>query len=141
MYQKLSKSILGGKISNISRVCDLVCIQIETCNEVVCIHIQSFFRFLKNGNVVISSNDIYNCSDKFNDEDFEWDVPGKSVFDESLNLYKKDLFNISILKIKRNRAGDLKIIFQHGYVLEILIDTIKNEEKYRIFNQHIEYIR
>ena len=140
MYRKLVNRIRGGKISDISRICDLVSMKIETLDTPVYLHIQSFFRVLHNGKIVISLDDIYKSGD-LETKEFEWDVPGKSVFDESLNMHKKELQNSRILKIRKKQSGDFTIFFENGYVLEIFVDTVMKEEKYRFFDDRLEYIK
>ena len=140
MYRELVNRIRGGKIIDISRSCDLVCIKIETIDNPVYLHIQSFFRVLQNGKIVISVDDIYK-SRNLETEEFEWDVPGNSVFDESLNMHRKEIQNSKILKTRKKLNGDFAIFFEHGYVLEIFVDTVLQEEKYRFFDDCFEYIK
>ena len=83
MVENLLTQIIGGKINNISRVCDLICIEISN-NKNTFIHIQSFFRILKNNKVIIYTEDIYRCKKYINSDNFNWDIPGDSIFDEAV---------------------------------------------------------
>ena len=133
----LFDELLGSKISQISRVCDLVCMQLTTPkgNE-LCLHIQSFFRIIKDGDVIICSEDMYRCASSSNYESFEWDVPGNSIYDQALKKIREDLRNVSIIEYNRNDIGDMSIIFENNLILQIFVDTIESEEKYRIFNDN-----
>ena len=140
MYRKIFKYIVGGKISQISRVCNLICISIESCGISTHLHIQTFFRVLHNGKVVISSEDIYKSDGETSPDCFSWDVPGNSLFDKSLLINQGKWFDKKITDVQRKRNKDLKIVFDDKYVLEIFVDTVSLEEKYRIFNDYNEGI-
>ena len=89
MNKALLNKIIEGQIVNISRSCNLISIQIRSKNgKQLAIHIQSFFRIINKTVVLISSEDIYRPSLKYQDEDFDWDIPGKSIFDETIQKYK-----------------------------------------------------
>ena len=131
----LFDELLGSKIFQISRVCDLVSMQLTTQkgNE-LCLHIQSFFRIIKDRDVIISSEDMYRCASSSNCESFEWDVPGNSIYDQALEKIREDLYNAAIVEYNRNDIGDMSITFENNLILQILVDTTESEEKYRIFN-------
>ena len=129
--------IIGSKILKISRVCDLASIQFLNCHEmVVTLNIQCFFRVLKNNKVLICSEDMYRCDSAYECETFEWDIPGKSVYDQAVNKHIKELTNIVVVDCKQNTSGDISIMFENDIVLQIIIDTTMSEEKYRIFNDN-----
>lgn len=135
MYTYLIDSLCGGKIFNISRVCNLISIDIHTKgNEEIHLHIQTFFRIVKKNKVVLSSEDIYRCGRNCNKNEFEWDVPGQSVFDESLLENKSVICNSTIQKVEKEKNGDLTICLNNDICLQAFIDTTKKEEKYRIFS-------
>ena len=130
-------NIIGSKISKISRVCDLVSIQFSTCNKmIVTLNIQCFFRVLKNNKVLICSEDMYRCASAFEQESFEWDIPGKSVYDQTVKKHIKELTNLVVVDCKQNDSGDISIMFEDDNVLQIFVDTTMSEEKYRIFNDN-----
>lgn len=131
-----SNKLRGGKISKISRSCNLISIQVKGKDEEeIFLHIQSFFRILKNRKILVSSDDIYRCGEKCSAENFVWDTPGNSVFDEVLQTYITQICNVKILQVKQEESNDLIITLEDGWMLQILIDTTISEEKYRIFNQ------
>ena len=104
------------------------------------LHIQSFFRFLKKDRLLISSEDMYRCGKKCIPERFRWDEPGNSLFDEALDTNIDIITGSKIKKIVKEANGDLTIVFENSLSLQILIDTIESEEKYRIFNSEEEFV-
>ena len=134
------KKLVGGKITGISRICNLISIEISKSNEKIFLHIQSFFRILKSDKIILSSEDIYKKGLVCNVDFFEWDVVGQSLFDEELNKNREMLFAGKILRIKMESNGDLSIFFEYGLTLQIFIDTINDEEKYRIFDQNNAFV-
>lgn len=137
MENSLFAEFIGKKISNISRVCDLVCIEFKSSDqETVSLHIQSFFRFIKNNKVFICSDDMCRCDSQYENEEFEWDVPGKSVYDKSIIKHYDMICDSAVLQINQNSLGDLTIAFENDIALQIFVDTTETEEKYRIINQY-----
>ncbi len=135
MEESLFNELIEKKICKINRVCDLVCIEFGTKDKGdLFLHIQCFFRILKNNRVFVCSDDMCRCDGQYDYETFEWDVPGKSVYDTSINEYKDVLFNPRVINVNKNAIGDLTVVFEDGMCLQIFVDTTKSEEKYRIFN-------
>ena len=135
MDDNLLKKIIGGKLGDITRICNLISIRLdfEEQNNVF-LHIQSFFRILKDGKVILSSEDMYKCGKNSDDENFVWDTPGKSLFDESIKEHTNDLVGTCIIDCKKIDSGDCIISFEKDIVFQILIDTVEFEEKYRVFD-------
>ena len=99
-------SLKGGVISQISRTCDMVSIRVDLKNaEVIFIHIQSFFRIIKNNKVIISSEDIFQCDKCYDNCSFEWDIPGQSVFDNSIKEHQSELCDLKIIEMNQNSIG------------------------------------
>ncbi len=140
MVENLLTQIIGGKINNISRVCDLICIEISNNNKNIFIHIQSFFRILKNNKVIISGEDIYRCKKDINPDNFNWDIPGDSIFDEAVKNYYSILTNSQIIEAEKNITGDLYILLENNLFLQIIVDTSESEEKYRVFDDFQSFI-
>ncbi len=141
MKEKLLKSLIGGKVAKISRVCDLICIQIESESKMCSyIDIQCFFRALKDNEIIISSDDIYRCDKRFNVEEFAWDIPGQSVFDKQVQYYSMLIFKSSIVSIQIEKCGDLIIGLENNIVLQIMVNTSVCEENFRIFNDNEELV-
>ena len=141
MINSLRLEIKGNKIINISRACDLVCIDFGTPKgEVISLHIQCFFRLIKDGKILVSSDDIYRCPTSIDSESFAWDIPGQSIFDLNLSLYWDIITNSPVCSVHFKKIGDLEIKFEQNMMLQIIVDTSITEEKYRIFNSTKEMI-
>ena len=136
MNENYLNNFLGGRIASLSRACDMVCIgfNLSNSNEIY-IHIQSFFRILKDNMIIVSSQDMCrrgsNCKDN---EEFNWDVPGQTRYDDSLNEHIGTLIGSVVVDVKQETNGDLVLFFNNDVVLQIFIDTVEIEEKYRIFS-------
>ena len=136
MNKKLIRDLIQSKIIKISRICDLICIEFETREQKeVYLHIQSFFRIIRNKKIILSSEDMYRCGEKCNSEQFEWDIPGNSIFDECL-INNKDLYQYQLLNVKFTKYGDVRFLFENNIIIQIMIDTTCIEEKYRIFDSN-----
>lgn len=139
MGRVLLEKMIGGIIFAIHRVCDLITIQINTLgNEVINLHIQTFFRALKGKKVIISSEDMYRSKAEIDSESFELDAMGNSIYDESIERYLSIIQGSKILKAYQEKNGDLIIALENDLVFEVLINTSVTEEKYRIFNDDEE---
>ena len=141
MDDELLKKIIGTKLGDISRICDLISVRLdfEEQNNIF-LHIQSFFRILKEGKVIVCSEDIYKCGKDSADENFAWDTPGKSLFDESIKEHTNNLIGTCVIDCKKMDSGDCIISFEKDIVFQILINTVEFEEKYRVFNDNEEFI-
>ena len=125
--------LIGGKISNISRACDLICITITSGVDEIELHIQTFFRLLKKDKILLSHEELFEPADKRKCKSFEWDIPGSSLYDKHLEMFKGNLFTKSITNVNVNKTGDCILEFQDGYSLEILRVSNKKAENYRVF--------
>ena len=140
MHQIIS-NLIGGKLVNINRICDLTSIDIMLENgEFVFLHTQCFFRFIMKDKVLASSEDFYKCDKDYDDKNFEWDKPGKSLFDVSIKRLSNILFTPRILSAQKSTNGDLFIAFDNGLLFQVFIDTVENEEKYRLIKGDMHYI-
>jgi hypothetical protein len=136
MNTVLLDSLINKKISDIGRICDLisVCFNGKSEENRVYLHIQSFFRIIKNNKVIVCSDDMYRCHPDFENEEFEWDAPGKSVYDVSLSNHYDILRDSAIISVIQSPCKDLTIIFENDIEIQIIINSTDSEEKYRIFN-------
>lgn len=135
MKRRLIKSLIQSKIVDISRVCDLICVQFETRDKKeISLHVQSFFRIIRGQQIILTSEDMYRCGKKCDSEVFEWDIPGNSIFDECLCSNKRWIYKERLIKIKRKKCGDLLLTFENNMFMQIFVDTTCVEEKYRIFD-------
>ena len=139
MDRELFNRIIGGRITSINRICNLISIQISKAEmQSTFLHIQCFFRILKEDKIIICSEDMYRP--KKQNSDFAWDIPGDSLFDYAMEKCEAELLSSDITGIHKNQTGDLEIIFRNGYLLQAFVDTVESEEKYRIFNEKSEVI-
>lgn len=138
-YLVLEK-LITAQIRKINRICDMVSIELITPQQKkFFLHIQSFFRILKNDKVVICASDMYRRSTKLQNESFDWDKPGQTLYDDAIDENIEELCGVQILDIHQSDSGDLRILFSSNFSLEIFVDTIVSEEKFRIFNDDICY--
>lgn len=142
MQGYLIKKIIGSKIASINRICDMVSVEFNSKeNSTSYLHIQCFFRIKKGEKIVLSSEDMYRKGLKCKPEEFEWDIPGNSLFDESIAAFHNELISKTILDITISKTKDVIISLENQIVLEILIDTVSDEEKYRFFDENEEFVR
>ena len=110
--QTFVEKIIGGRITDITRVCDLVSLKVLLpSKKAVYIHIQTFFRVLWKDRLIISSEDMYRCAEGGDKENFKWDVPGNSVFDDSIKKHLDIIKKSHIIGVTKQTAGDLIVYF------------------------------
>ena len=127
--------IVGGKIKKINRVCDLITMEFKTSNQQnIYVHVQSFFRFIKDNRVIISSEDMYRCGKNIDSTQFVWDVPGQSIFDQSLKENFDFIRTLTVIDVIKHPTGDITFCFEKNALIQILINTAEFEENYRIFD-------
>ena len=135
MSETFVEKIIGGRITDITRVCDLVSLRVFLpSKKVVYIHIQTFFRVLWKDGLIISSEDMYRCAEWGDKEHFKWDVPGNSIFDDSIKKHLDIIKKSHIIGVTKQTAGDLIIFLEDDLSLQLLVNTVESEEKYRIFD-------
>ena len=127
-------NFLGKQISCISRCCNLACLCFAHENDEINLHIQCFFRLLHNNKVILSSEDMGYCHENIDDQDFDWSTPGKSIYDIDLKNNKDFICSTPVKSAEQNETGDLLIEFENGLKLEVFIDSTREWEKYRIFD-------
>ena len=134
------KNLLGSQITGISRVCDLASIEFTTRDgEKINLHVQTFFRFVSDDRILLSSEDMYRCDASFDVSTFEWDVPGKSLYDVTVHKVFDWIGSTIVSDIKKMKTNDLIISFQNGLQLQIFINSVFSEEKYRAFDDANSY--
>ncbi|MBQ8197707.1 MAG: hypothetical protein IJZ73_06615 [Clostridia bacterium] len=132
---ELFDKLVGSKLVDIYRVCDLISLDFQTNYEnVISVHIQTaLFRVCKEDDILISSYDMYIPRKNFKKRRFKWDKAGNSLFDEQLEMFEKDFVNKTIVKI--DFCGkDLRIYLDDNYKIDILANTLEEDnEIFRIF--------
>ena len=134
MVDEWKTHLIGAKISEIHRICNLISFHFKLGEKFTYLHVQSFFRILQNHKVIISSEDYYRCGKNGDEENFEWDRPGSSIFDDCVKEHLEKLRNAAVTELKESENGDLTINFENAICMQILIDTTETEEMYRIFD-------
>ena len=134
MINEWKSHLIGAKITEIHRICNLISFHFKLGKKFTYLHVQSFFRILQKDNVIISSEDIYRCGKNVTEENFEWDLPDSSIFDDCIKEHLEKLCNAAVTEIKESANGDLTINFENAICMQILIDTTETEEMYRIFD-------
>ena len=138
---KFFSKIIDGNISSINRICNMVCIEFTTkVGSQIYFHIQSFFRVKRGQKIIICSEDMYRRGQNSIKENFEWDIPGLSVYDDSVEYYLDLLTSSRITNVTKNDSGDLAISLENDLNMEILVDTTVTEEKYRLFDEAQEFV-
>lgn len=135
--------INGAKDIKIGRVADMIWIAMKGLDgKDYALHLQTFFRFCNDKEVLITDTDKYQPiseNENFDWDDFDWDVQGNNLFDKWCNEFNKDLLdNIIIESVEINDFGDLKICFSNSVILTVFIDTTSDDECWRLFVWHGE---
>mgnify|MGYP007101860192 CR=1 FL=1 len=129
-----------SKCIDIGRTCNLVWLHFHTFNSDFCLDIQSAFRFSKDKEILITNNDIYEPKKiyqknlDFNYEKFNWDIQGENRFDEWTVSIKSELVNSAITDVSVSVYGDLYILFDNAFSLEIFNNSL--DECWRFFERH-----
>ena len=84
---------------------------------------------------------MYRCGKDASEDQFNWDEPGKSRFDDAVKDNLDMISKSKITKVEKNNIGDVNIQFENHLELHIIIDTVLSEEKYRVFNddEHVVF--
>lgn len=151
------KKLIGKKFTGLYRASDMLCLQIgdtiiidtykgdkEESPEYR-IHLQCQWRFVKGGEILLASHDIYNPYDdslKYND-DWDWDVFGRkkeesSVFDVRADEFIKELLPLTITCIYYAETCDLHIDFDKGVYFDTFITCSTKREYYRFLDFHTD---
>ena len=130
----VQKSLLGGKLNALSRICDLIKIDFEVFGKKICLHIQdATFRIIKSGKLLVVNSDMSVPRKNFNKKKFKWDEPGATLFDDQVAEYKEELINSQVADVLVSEK-DLILTLNSGLRIEILHDTLESgREVYRIF--------
>lgn len=128
--------IIGAEKIRIGRAADLIWIAMKGVDgKDYAIHMQTFFRFCNNEEVLITDMDKYQPISPMTDkEDFDWDVKGSNLLDKWCDEFNRNLSDSIIIdSIEINDFGDLKICFSNSITLTVFVDTTSNDECWRFF--------
>jgi len=140
-----SEEFAGARITNIKRVCDLVCFTFDLKNKKqFFLHIQCFLRiFNSNGELVICTQNLLDPSPTFEGEDFDWSKIGTTIFDDAIKAFQNKIFDTKVLFFKFN-FNDIEITFENEMRMNVLqTSTIYDDgdysENYRFINDETHY--
>ena len=139
MITECINKIKGAKNIKIGRAADLIWIAMRGIDgKDYALHMQTFFRFCNNEEVLITDMDKYQpISPIVENENFNWDIKGNNLFDKWCDKFNKKLSdNTIIMSIEINHFGDLKINFSNSLTLTVFVDTTSSDECWRFFVWH-----
>ena len=142
------KRIIGAKFHSIRRVVDMLCFNLgnkikddegHTYSEYA-FHIQTSWRFVKDGGILLASRDIYLPQDEALDNgnyDFEEQSTQKaitatsSIFDVAIHDFEKHFENATVKSVDISPFGDLRIDFTNGVCFETFTPSARKCEEWR----------
>ena len=141
MKYNLYKAMVGGHITSMHRAtCNLICIGIDLPDHTfVRFHIQTLLRIVYKSKMILSSEDMYVCGFEGENNDFQWDKPGDSLFDLTLEQISPLLLKSPIVRVCPKKTMDLFVYLENGLCLQVLNYTVRDVERYRIFDDHVDH--
>lgn len=136
MY-KISELLAGAKIIAFGRCLDLIWLHFMKGNELYCLHCQCLVRVFHGNGMIASSSDIYNPQAAFEGDIDSWDWsdnPGKTLFDEQIGSSIRKAFPLNVISVNILGCMDIVMKLDDGYLIEIRIVTLTNDESWRFFN-------
>lgn len=138
--KEISSELLEAKIDQVKRTLDLIMIDfLLPSGDHIALHIQSFMRIYKSDKLVVSSEDMCRKG-SLSKRKFNWANPGESLFDDEINDNIESIKREKVIGVFLNAKSDLIINLSNDISIEVLVDTIESEEKYRIFSQNKDYL-
>lgn len=144
------QSLVNKTFHSIFRAADMLCLNIGnelsiTVNDKKRIvsefsfHIQTQWRFLKDGEIILASRDIYEPFCDGVGLDWDYDVFGRkkeesSIFDALRYEFNEQLKKCIILDCSVSPLGDLKILFSDGIYFETFMPASRKMEVWRLIN-------
>lgn len=145
--EALLKELIGSRIVNISRACNLVMFAFLTKQKKdINIHAQCLLRLFDKNDLILTSESLYYPGKKYKKKlfkKFDWTMPESNVFDDIIDNYRNDI-SLGVVKEIIRDNKDIKIILDNGFKLEILelvnkIEESDYKENYRIFETDQEH--
>ncbi len=128
------KMLCGAKIKDVKRTCDLIMLTIVKDEQEIFFHATCFLRIYNSKKLLLCSNDLYKRGNKA-EEDFEWDIPGSSLFDDCVDVNGEYFLDIAISDVKISYDKFI-IKLVNEVVIEAIPDTVAYDdytEAYRLF--------
>ena len=136
MY-KISELLVGTKIIACGHCLDLIWFHFMEGNELYCLHCQCLVRVFHEGRMIASSNDVYDPQSTFEGDIDSWDWsdnPGKTLFDEQIRRSLKKVLPLNVISVNILDCMDIILRLDDGYLIEIRVVTLTNNESWRFFN-------
>jgi len=153
MFEIIKKNLINKSLRELGRAADMLWLSIGEpiiiddyyrggTREVseYAIHFQCQWRFVKNGEILLASHDIYNPYDKNleYDDEWDWDVFGRekeksSLFDVNSAEFNK-LLPLKIIDINCTDTHDLHINFENDIYFDTFITCSRKREYYRFID-------
>ncbi len=135
----LKELFVNYKLKTIKRTLDLIMLGFENNDgHYIMLHIQTFFRVKFFKKTIACSDDMYRPIKENEIDEFDWTEPNTSVFDKSIKENTNLIFENQVVDIAFI-DGDIKIELSNNIRLEILVNTVESEEKYRVFDKEKTY--
>jgi len=151
----IEKKLVDKNLTDLYRAADMLCLKIGDTiiidshkgNKIESpeyrIHFQCQWRFVKSGEILLASHDIYNPfnSDLEYNDDWDWDIFGRdkdnsSVFDVRSEEFIHRFLPLQIENIYLTDTCDLHIDFNEGIYFDTFITCSTKSEYYRFLDFH-----
>ena len=97
------------------------------------LHIQCPWRFMKNHVIILGSNDFY-VPTRENENNFDWQIIGHSVFDKSAQKISNEVCPVKVKNVEVDVIGNLRIYLEQEIILEAFPVNSTIEESWRFIN-------
>lgn len=141
MKEDFFANLIGSKIVDVNRTCDLVMFTFELANgRKIFFHIQCFIRIFDANKLIVCTQDMLRRSVTLKTrQKFDWAKTGGTLYDDTISEYKEKLFSTCVKSFSFHNQ-DLIIFFANDMRLEILIhitesDDPRYSENYRVFDE------
>lgn len=151
LVQQRLNTLMRRPLQQVTRQREMVLLTFgEAGNPMGCVtlRIQSFFRLMENGRILMASSDMYQPSEEMwkmweqmglepdcIPEDFRPDAPGVNRLDDYLLVLNGDLEGLTVRGAMLDQTGDVSLLFTSGATLQVMIDTAGGEECWRLMDE------
>ena len=134
-----TSQLKGSKFTKATRCTTLGSFTFTDSNKIkYAIHSESFFRFVKDDQILFTQHDIF-YEHEFSTKELDYkkgerinDFIGETQFDLISSKIAK--LKLIVLDVKVNEFGDLTVIFNEGYKFDFYVGGSRNiSESYRFF--------
>lgn len=140
----------GLQFQCLGRAADLLCMHFGSMHEITysngktavvgewALHVDTTWRMISDSKIFVGNSDMnYQAGNgNFNDCDFyDWDIGGKSRFDEKAELLNHKLKDARtfVQGVKCSDVGDLKLDFQNGDTFQINCNISSDFSEYELW--------